>query len=330
MTDPGFAESGVFLTVLEQRSFTKAAKRHGISPARVSEIVRKMEESLGVRLIERTTRSVAPTIAGERLAERLRVVLSEYQSALDLTKELGGKPAGALRINVAPPAADLLLAPIIARFLERYPEISIEIVEDSGLTDIIAGRFDAGIRPGARLARDMVAVRISDQMPVVVAGAPSYFAARGRPRSPRDLISHECIRFRFSNGVLFPWTFRIKQRTTEVRVQGRLIAQGVEVAKAAVRDGAALVQLPLPYLAQDLAEGRLETILDDYAAMPIDGFYLYYPASRQPRPALKALVDFLRAARAGRSDVRQRSQRGRPGQGSRGVYDFARRDIQMD
>jgi DNA-binding transcriptional LysR family regulator len=316
MAAPGFAESGVFLTVLEQKSFTRAAKRHGLSPARVSEIVRRMEDSLGVRLIERTTRSVAPTAAGERLSERLRVVLADYEAALDFTKELGGRPAGALRLNVAPPAADLLVAPAIARFLTLYPDISVEIVEDSGLTDIVAGRFDAGIRPGARLARDMIAIRISERMPVVVVGTPSYFAARGRPQTPRDLMGHECIRFRLSSGTLFPWTFRIKQRTTEVQVQGRLIAQGMEVAKAAVRNGAAIFQVPLPYVARDLAEGRLETVLDDCAATPIDGFFLYYPASRQPRPALKALVKFLRQPHAESlaSLVGQHSQGGRRGQ----------------
>ncbi|WP_375788612.1 LysR family transcriptional regulator [Bradyrhizobium sp. Pha-3] len=291
---PGFAESGVFLTVLEQKSFTKAAKRHGLSPARVSDIVRRMEDMLGVRLIERTTRSVAPTAAGERLSERLRIVLADYEAALDSIKELGGRPAGALRLNVAPPAADLVMAPALPRFLARYPEISVEIVEDSGLTDIVAGRFDAGIRPGVRLARDMIAVRISERMPMVVVGAPSYFAASGRPRGPQDLASHECIRFRLSNGTLFPWSFRIKQKRTEVQVQGRLIAQGMEVAKAAVRDGAAIFQVPLPYVANDLAEGRLERVLDDWADTPIDGFFLYYPASRQPRPALKALMQFLR------------------------------------
>lgn len=295
MGPPGFAESGVFLTVLEQKSFTKAARRHGLSPARVSDIVRRMEDSLGVRLIERTTRSVAPTAAGERLSERLRIVLADYEAALDSIKELGGRPAGALRLNVAPPAADLVVAPALPRFLARYPEISVEIVEDSGLTDIVAGRFDAGIRPGVRLARDMVAVRISERMPMVVVGAPSYFATRGRPRGPQDLVSHECIRFRLSNGTLFPWTFRIKQRRTEVQVQGRLIAQGMEVAKAAVRDGVAIFQVPLPYVANDLAEGHLERVLDDCADTPIDGFFLYYPASRQPRPALKALMQFLRA-----------------------------------
>jgi DNA-binding transcriptional LysR family regulator len=177
-------------------------------------------------------------------------------------------------------------------------------VEDSGLTDIVAGRFDAGIRPGTRLARDMVAVRISERMPVVVVGAPSYFAANGRPRSPQDLVSHECFRFRLSNGTLFPWTFRIKQRRTEVQVQGRLIGQGMGVAKAAVLEGAAIFQVPFPYVAKDLAEGRLERVLDDCADTPIDGFFLYYPASRQPRPALKALVQFLRAPLAGSSASR--------------------------
>jgi DNA-binding transcriptional LysR family regulator len=306
---PSFAESGVFLTVLEQKSFTKAAKRHGLSPARVSDIVRRMEDSLGVRLIERTTRSVAPTPAGERLSERLRLVLADYEAALDFTKGLGGRPAGALRLNVAPPAADLLVAPAIARFLAIYPEISVEIVEDSG-TDrrrAVRRRHPAGSAPGARHDRR------PDQRTGARGRGRSSLLLRGRPQTPRDLMAHECIRFRLSSGTLFPWTFRIKQRTTEMQVQGRLIAQGMEVAKAAVRDGAAIFQVPLPYVAHDLAEGRLETVLDDCAATPIDGFFLYYPASRQPRPALKALVQFLREphAESFASRIRQHSQGGR-------------------
>jgi len=294
MPSPGFAETNVFLAVLEQKSFSKAAKLLGLSPARVSELVRQMEDSLGVRLIERTTRSVAPTTAGERLFERLRVVVADYESALNSTKELRGKPAGVLRLNVAPPAADLLLAPAISRFLALYPEISLEINEDSGLTDIVAARFDAGIRPGERLARDMIAVRISDEMPVVVVGSPAYFATKGKPQTPRDLVAHDCIRFRFPSGALFPWTFRHKQRPMEVQVEGRLILNGMRIAHEAVRDGAGIVQLPMLYVARDLAAGRLVTVLDDWAPPPIDGFFLYYPGSRQPRPALNALVDFLR------------------------------------
>ena len=294
MHSPGFAETNVFLAVLEQKSFTKAAKLLGLSPARVSELVRQMEDSLGVRLIERTTRSVAPTTAGERLFERLRVVLADYESAINSTKALRGKPAGVLRLNVAPPAADLLLAPTISRFLALYPDISVEINEDSGFTDIVAARFDAGIRPGERLARDMIAVRISGQMPVVVVGSPSYFAAKGKPRNPRDLVEHNCIRFRFPSGALFAWTFRHKQRTMEVQVDGRLILTGMRIAHDAVRDGAGIVQVPLPYVAQDIAAGRLITVLDDWAPPPSEGFFLYYPSSRQPRPALNALVHFLR------------------------------------
>jgi DNA-binding transcriptional LysR family regulator len=299
MTAPGFAESGVFLTVLEQKSFTNAAKRHGLSPARVSEIVRRMEDSLGVRLIERTTRSVAPTAAGESLAERLRIVLADYQAALDFAKKLGGGPSGALRLTVAPPAADLILAKRIPDFLALHREISIEVVEDSALTDIVAGRFDAGIRPGHRLSPGMVAARISDAMPIAVVGSPSYFAARGKPQTPRDLLDHDCIRFRLQNGVLFPWTFRIKGRTVEVQVEGRLIATGQPMARAAALAGAGILQTPMPYVAADLKAGRLVSVLEKGAPPAIDGFYLYYPKSRQTRPALKALVEFLRTPHRG-------------------------------
>lgn len=306
MRAPGIAETSAFIAVVEQRSFTKAAKLLGLSPARVSEMVRKTEDQLGVRLIERTTRSVAPTVVGERLVRRMRAVMSDYEAALDATRALSGKPAGSLRLTVAPPAADLILATIVPDFLALHPEISIEMVEDSALTDIVAGRFDAGIRPGHRLSPGMVAARISDAMPVAVVGSPSYFAANGKPQTPRDLLTHDCIRFRLQNGVLFPWTFRINGRTMEMQVEGRLIVTGQPMARGAALAGAGILQTPLPYVAADLAAGRLISVLEEWPPMAIDGFYLYYPKSRQTRPALKALADFLRATHAGSSASRTR------------------------
>ena len=192
------------VAVLEHKSFTKAAQHLGLSPARVSELVRNLEERVGVRLVERTTRSVAGTPAGERLLERIRPLLEEYQAALDSLNDYRSKPAGTLRLTVAPPAADFVLAPVIARFLAQYPQITLDVSVDRAFVDIVEGRFDAGVRPGKRIAGDMVAVRISDDMPFVVAASPAYLKRHGRPEGPDELTQHVCIQFRFPTGALVP------------------------------------------------------------------------------------------------------------------------------
>src|SRR6202030_4323618 len=192
MHGASLAETPAFVAVVELKSFTKAAKQLGLSPPRVSEMVRNLEERLGVRLVERTTRSVAPTAAGERLLERLRPVLDEYQSALESTNEFRGKAAGMLRVTAPPPAGDFFLASAIPRFLAQYHEISLALSFNEALTDIVAERFDAGIRIGERIERDMIAVRVTDEFPLVVSGSPAYFAQRGKPESPKDLVAHDC------------------------------------------------------------------------------------------------------------------------------------------
>jgi DNA-binding transcriptional LysR family regulator len=304
MATPGFAETNAFVAVVEQKSFTKAAKQLGLSPPRVSEMVRNLEERLGVRLVERTTRSVAPTAAGERLIERLRPVLDEYQAAFEAANEFRSKPGGLLRLTVAPPAADFVLAPVIPRFLALYPEISLDISVDGALADIVAGRFDAGIRPGERVARDMIAVRVSDELPFVVAASPAYLARRGEPKTPHELAAHDCIRLRLPSGGFFPWRLRINRRIVEVHVEGPLIVNGSTIPLQAAIDGVGLVQLPLAYVAGELAAGRLVAVLDQWAPPPSEGFFLYYPSRRQTRAALKALVDFLRDARRAPPDRR--------------------------
>lgn len=305
MPTPGFAETSAFVAVVEQKSFTKAAKQLGLSPPRVSELVRQLEERLGVRLVERTTRSVAATAAGERLIERLRPALEEYAAAFEAANEFRSKPAGLLRLTVAPPAADFVLAPVIPRFLKLYPEISLDISVDGALTDIVAGRFDAGIRPGERVARDMIAVRVSDELTSVVVAAPAYLKRRGEPKSPQELGAHDCIRVRLPSGAFFPWRLRINRRVVEVHVEGPLISNGTSaIPITAAIEGAGLIQLPLPYVAGELAAGRLVTVLDQWAPPPSEGFFLYYPSRRQTRAALKVLVDFLRDARRHASDKR--------------------------
>src|SRR6266404_4535556 len=301
MHGASLAETTAFVAVVELKSYTKAAQQLALSPPRVSEMVRKLEERLGVRLVERTTRSVAPTAAGERLLERLRPVLDEYQSALESANEFRGRPAGLLRLTAPPPAADFFLGSAIPRFLAQYPEISLDLSFNDALTDIVAERFDAGIRIGERIERDMIAVRVTDELPLVVAGSPAYFAQRGKPKTPDDLVAHDCIRTRFSSGTYVPWRFRVKRRDLEVHVEGRLVVNSVTVGRRAAVEGLALIQAPPVFIASDLAEGTLVTALDEWAPNPLTGFFLYYPSRRQMRPALKALVDFLRDERPGAS-----------------------------
>jgi DNA-binding transcriptional LysR family regulator len=300
MRAPGLSETNAFMAVLEQKSFTRAAKQLALSPARVSELIRSLEERLGVRLVERTTRSVAATVAGERLLARLRPVLDDYQAALDSLNDFRDKPAGTLRLTVPPPAAEFLLAPVIAQFLRTYPEIKLDVSVEDALTDIVAERYDAGIRPGERVARDMIALRIGDPMHLVVAAAPTYLAERGTPKTPQDLQRHNCIRIRFSSGVFLPWRFASKRRSLEVQVDGSLVVNDGALAIRAVSDGLGLMQFARLNFEPMLADGRVVTVLDDWAPPPFEGFYLYYPSRRQIRPALKVFIDFLRSSQRAR------------------------------
>lgn len=301
---PSLSETSAFAAVLEQKSFAKAAKQLGLSPARTSELVRKLEERLGVRLIERTTRSVAPTVAGEDLLKRLRPVLDDYRAAIESTSDYRDNPAGRLRLAVATPAAELVLAPAVGPFLALYPEISLEISVSNEPTDIVAGRFDAGVQPGERVAADMIAVRISGEMPRVVVASPAYLAKRGVPRTPEELAAHSCIRFRLHSGVLLPWYFCRRRRVFDIHVEGRLIVNGTGIALEAAAGGLGLIQIHPAYVAEELEAGRLVKVLEDWAPPPIGGFFLYYPSRRHVRPALKALADFLRKPPSGPSRSR--------------------------
>ena len=300
MRAPGFSEMNAFVAVLEQNSFTRAAKQLGLSPARVSELIRSLEASLGVRLVERTTRSVAATAAGERLLTRLRPVLDEYDAALDSLNDFRAKPAGTLRLTIPPPAAEFLLAPVITQFLKAYPEIKLDVSVNDALADIVAERYDVGIRAGERVARDMIAVQIGDPMQIVVVASPAYLAERGTPKTPQDLERHNCIRIRFSSGAFLPWRFASKRRSLEVQVDGSLVVNDMALAIRAVSDGLGLMQFARMYFAPMLANGRIVTVLDDWAPPPFEGFYLYYPSRRQTRPALKVFIDFLRNSQRAR------------------------------
>ena len=295
MRGASLAQTSALVAVLDHKSFTKAAKRLGLSTARVSDMVRALEERLGVRLVERTTRSVAPTAAGERLLERLRPVLDEYQAALESTSEFRNEPAGQLRLTVAPPAADLFLEDALPRFLAVHPEISVEVSIDAAVVDIVAGRFDAGVRTGEYLARDMIAVRIGRELPLVVVASPDYLARWGEPQSLRALAEHHCIRIRLPTGAFVPWRFRAGPDVSDVHVEARLAVNNDRFALRAAIEGVGLLQAPRDYVGEDLAAGRLMTVLGNFAPASWAGFFLYYSSRRQTRPALRALADFLRA-----------------------------------
>src|SRR5580692_359606 len=222
MRGPELAEMNAFVTVAERCSFAAAAVHLGVSRSRLSETIRELEGRLGVRLLNRTTRSVAPTVAGERLLAQIRPLLSDFDAVLNSINAFRDKPAGLLRLTVPPPVASFMLAPLISRFLRQYPAIDLEVSVDGALTDIVAGRFDAGMRAGDRVERDMIAVRIGEKMQSVVVAAPDYLARHKWPKTPGDLASHECIRYRFPSGVIVSWQFEKNGRQVEVTAQGRL------------------------------------------------------------------------------------------------------------
>ncbi|TWB94946.1 DNA-binding transcriptional LysR family regulator [Bradyrhizobium macuxiense] len=283
-----------FLAVARERSFTRAAARLGVSQSALSHTMRALEERLGVRLLTRTTRSVAPTEAGERLLHGIGPRFEEIEAELAALSALREKPAGTIRINAGEHAAETILWPALAEFLPRYPDIKVEITVDNGLANIVAERFDAGVRLGEQLAKDMIAVRIGPDFRMVVVGAPSYFKRRERPKRPQDLTQHACINIRLPiHGGIYAWEFERRGRPLKVRVDGQLVFNS-----AMLRIKAALAGLGLAYVAEDqvraqLAKGQLIQVLDDWCA-PFPGYHLYYPSRRQSAPAFALLVDALR------------------------------------
>jgi len=288
------ADLSAFVVVAEERSFTRAAAKLGTSQSALSFTVRRLEERLGVRLLSRTTRSVAPTEAGERLLRTLGPALDKIGGELAALSELREKPAGTIRITAGEHAAQAVLWPALATLLPHYPDIKVELITDYGLTDIVAERYDAGVRLGEQVARDMIAVRVGPDFRWAVVGAPSYFAKRTRPKRPQDLTAHDCINLRLPTyGGLFAWEFEKRGRELKVRVEGQLVFSNL-----ALRLNAALAGLGLAYLPEDqvqthLAAGRLIRVLDDWCA-PFSGYHLYYPSRRQSTPAFALLVDALR------------------------------------
>ena len=294
MADPDLADLDAFVAVARARGFRTAASVRGVSPSSLSEALRRLEARLGVRLLNRTTRSVTPTEAGERLLERLVPALGEVGSALDAVNVFRDSPAGTLRLNVATVVARIILPPLVTRFLSRHPGIVMEVTADDSFIDVLAAGFDAGVRYDERLERDMIAVPIGPrEQRFVTAGAPAYFAAHGRPTHPRDVLDHACIRHRFASGAMPSWEFERNGEVIKVVPQGPLIATSGTLEMAAAIQGLGLIRTFDGFLAEAVADGRLEPVLDDWSP-PFPGPYLYYASRRHMPGPLRAFVDFLK------------------------------------
>jgi len=286
-----------FLAVAKERSFTRAAAQLGVSQSALSHTVRGLEERLGLRLLTRTTRSVAPTEAGERLLRTAGPRLDEIETEMAALSELRDKPSGTIRITAHDHAVRAVLWPGLEKLLPDYPDIKVEIVIDYGLTDIVAERFDAGVRTGEMVAKDMIAVRIGPDMRSAVVGAPSYFASRARPKTPQDLTAHACINLRLpTHGGLYAWEFEKGGREIRVRVEGQLVFNGTAPMLDAALAGFGLAYVPEDAVQTHIADGRLIRVLADWCP-PYPGYHLYYPSRRQPTPAFALLVNALRYRR---------------------------------
>lgn len=284
-----------FLAVARERSFTKAAGKLGVSQSALSHTIRRLEARLGLRLLTRTTRSVSPTQAGERLLRTVGPRLDEIEAELAALSELRDKPAGTIRITTSDHAANTILLPKLAPLLRDYPDIKVEIDIDYGLTDIVAERYDAGVRLGEQLAKGMIAVPIGPEMRMAVVGTPAYFAKRPPPKKPQDLTSHCCINLRLPGG-LYAWEFEKAGRELKVRVEGQIVVNGVDEMLNAARAGTGLAFVPDDLTEPYIAKGQLRRVLDDWCP-PFAGFHLYYPSRRQSSPAFSLLVDALRYRR---------------------------------
>ena len=289
-----FAELTAFVEVAEQRNFAKAAAQLGIAPSTLSQTIRSLEERLGVRLLNRTTRSVALTEAGERLLGQLRPALDNVGRAIEEVNAFRDKPMGTLRLLVGRAIALALMEPLFGPFLEAYPEISLDIISDDARTDLVEGRCDAGLRIGERIERDMIAVRIVPGIHLTCVAAPSYLATREPPRTPHDLRTHECVRFRTDwDGAVHAWEFHQDGKSFELVVNGRLTVNDLAMVARAAAAGAGVAYMTRVMAAPYVADGRLVTLLEDWCPT-LSGVYIYYPSRRQVPAPLEAFVNFAR------------------------------------
>lgn len=284
-----------FLTVARERSFTKAAAQLGTSQPALSRTLRRLEEQLGVQLLTRSTRSVSPTEAGERLIGSIGPHFEGIEAGLADLSELSGKPAGTLRITSVEHASATILTPVVSRLMLDYPEVRIEINNDYGLVDIVEQRYDAGIRLGEQVAKDMIGVRIGPDFRQAVVGSPSYFERRSKPVTPHDLTAHIGINLRLpTSGGLWPWPFAKEGREIRVRAEGHMVCNTVPLMLNFALAGVGLAHLPEDVVEQHVVEGRLVRVLNDWCP-PVTGYHLYYPSRRQPKPAFRLLLDLLRS-----------------------------------
>src|SRR5271170_861070 len=283
-----------FVAVGRERSFTKAAAKLGVSQSALSHTIRELEARLDVRLLTRTTRSVSPTQAGERLLHTLTPRFEEIEAELAALSELREKPAGTIRITATEYALDTILWPKLAKFLRQYPDIKVEVFIDNGLTDIVAQRFDAGVRAGEQVAKDMIAVRVGPDLRMAVVAAPAYFRKHSEPKKPQDLIGHDCVNLRLlTHGGLYAWEFEKGARELKVRVEGQLVFNGTAQMLNAALAGFGFAYVPEELAQPYLAKGRLKRVLEDWCP-PYAGYHLYYPSRRQSSAAFSLLVDALR------------------------------------
>lgn len=285
-----------FAAIARHGSFRRAALERGVSASTLSQSLRDLEAKLGVRLLNRTTRSVAPTEAGRGLLARLQPALSEIADALDQTRSAQAAPSGPLRINAPEPAVELVLAPLIGRFLALYPDVCVELTAQTALVDIVAGGYDAGVRWGESLAQDMVAVPLSGTQRYVLTAAPSLIERVGAPHHPRELLEKPCLRVRFPSGVSYPWEFERDGEQVRIDPKGPLVTNSTTLLLRAAADGAGFLMTFEGQAAPYLASGALVSLLDDWSER-FPGPYLYYPSRKNLPSPLRAFVDFVQAER---------------------------------
>jgi DNA-binding transcriptional LysR family regulator len=305
MAEPDLRDLDAFVAVARTRNFRRAAVEQRVSVSSLSQRLRDLEERLGVRLMNRTTRSVALTEAGELLLSRVAPALRDVGDALDQVRSLREIASGRLRINAPSPAIDLVLAEMVGPFLQAHPQVELEIVDQSSFVDIVSEGFDAGVRYGEHLAQDMVAVQLSRPQRYAVVASADYVARRGRPKHPKDMLDHDCIRTRFGSGAMFDWEFEKNGHVVKVDPPAKLIATYLGLAMRAVRDGVGFWATFDGYVREHVKSGALVSVLEDWCE-PFPGPFLYYPSRRQVPPALRAFIDFA-------AEWRKRDKRRDPG-----------------
>lgn len=294
MRQENFNDLAAFTTVAKERSFTRAAAKLGVSQSALSQTIRGLEERIGLRLLTRTTRSVAPTEAGERLLQTVAPRFEEIEAQLAALTELREKPAGTVRITAGEHPAVSILQPALKRFLPDHPDITVEIIVDYGLTDIVSEGYDAGVRMGEQVAKDMIAVPIGPQMRMAVVASPAYFERHPIPDAPQDLTAHRCINMRLPTyGGLFPWGLEKDGREVRVRGEGQLVFNNLGLRLSSALDGLGVAYMPEDQVLPFVADGRLIRVLEDWCPS-FPGYHLYYPSRRHSSPALSLLIDTLR------------------------------------